>query len=183
MQIVARQRCAGALGFWAHPISWWNGADGRFITNIATEMPAHAIADGYLDGMVVMGYHAERPEYQDVWLALLDMGFRVPGVAEVDMGLSEESIDARRPYLNFAPLDPHDPRETIRRAFVEGRTFASSGPMVDLRVDRASPGDVALTARGHTHLVTITARPAKPTERLECVELIGRGGRVIWSGP
>ena len=46
LQILAIQHAHGALGFWAHPTSWWRGDKGRFITNLATEMPAHAIAHG-----------------------------------------------------------------------------------------------------------------------------------------
>lgn len=182
MQIVTAQRAAGALGIWAHPTSWWNGKDGRFITNIATEMPAHAIADGFLDGIVAMGYSPERPEYQDIWFALLDMGIRVPGLAEMDIGLSQSSMDEGPMLLNYAPRLEAGVGESVSRAFRKGRTFASSGPMVDLRVDGARPGDVVASGRRHRHLITITARPASHFDRLERVELVGRGGEVLWSG-
>jgi hypothetical protein len=91
-EIAATQRAGGALGFWAHPTSWWLGDRKQFVTNVASELPVHLVADGRADGMVVMGYAAWRPEYQALWMHFLDHGFRVPGVAEMDCGLSDEKL-------------------------------------------------------------------------------------------
>ena len=79
LEVLAIQRKHGALGFWAHPTSWWPGDVGQFVTNIATEMPVHAMVHGYLDGLVVMGYQPYRPQYQAIWFEMLDRGYRIPG--------------------------------------------------------------------------------------------------------
>lgn len=177
-EIVAMQRRAGALGFWAHPTSWWRDKEGRFITNIATEMPAHAIADGYVDGMVIMGYRSWRPEYMAVWFMLLDAGFRVTGVAEEDASLSSEPTwqrtDAR---TNHVCLNGDDlGTQALVRGFASGRLAATNGPMIDLAVDGVPMGSIARTAAGKTHRVTIWIDPQGTPGLLD---LVGRGGKVI----
>jgi hypothetical protein len=182
LQILATQRSRGALGFWAHPTSWWRGDRGQFITNIASEMPAHAIAEGSVDGMVIMGYHPHRPQYQALWFELLDRGYRVPAVAEMDCGLSDPNAWAKESALLTYAEAGAGPL-TLRRlvdAFRCGRMFVSSGPLLTLSVDGHAMGDVAPTSRDQTHRVAIDARPAPGQDVLGRVELLGRGGRVLW---
>ena len=180
LQIVAEQRAAGALGFWAHPTSWWTGDQGQFITNIAAEMPVHAIADGFLDGLVVMGYHAYRPQYLALWHDVLDRGYRCPGVAEMDAGLSDAGLWAKESaLLTYMPVDSVSV-EAVIKAMRSGRMYSSSGPHADLQVDGEEMGSVVATGPGHIHRVTIEAYPATPGARV-CVELLGRGGQVLWA--
>lgn len=181
-QIVAEQRSAGALGFWAHPTSWWRGDRGQFITNIATELPAHLVADGGADGMVVMGYDAWRPQYFDLWTALLDRGWRLPGVAEMDMGLSGDTLDVRSAvmlthvHLGERPWS----LSALAEAFRGGRLYASTGPFLELSVDGSPMGSAVATAPQRKHTVRLVAWAKDFGEPLGCVELIGRGGQVLW---
>lgn len=181
-QIVALQRARGALGMWAHPTSWWRDDSGRFITNIASELPAHAAAEGGVDGMVVMGYQPYRPSYQALWFALLDRGYRVPGVAEMDCGLSSEQTWSSD-CLMLNHVDVGDRSLTlpaITQAFRNGRVSVSSGPQLELRVDRTPMGGATRTAKHRVHHVEITVF-CDPDERLSRVELVERGGAVLWS--
>jgi hypothetical protein len=203
-EIIATQRAQGALAFWAHPTSWWRGDRGQFITNIASEMPCHAIAEGRLDGVVIMGYDAWRPGYQAAWLRLLDLGYRAAGVAEMDRGLSDEKVWASdEAYVTCCrvdaieaggaggrpPTEAGPPREgagglTVRRlveAFKTGRLFASSGPLADLAVDGRAMGEAVETAADRTHRVEVTALPSEGGGALGRVELVGRGGQVLWA--
>lgn len=183
LQILAVQRSHGALGIWAHPTSWWRGERGQFITNIASEMPAHAIAHGRLDGMVVMGYHPYRPQYLALWHELLDRGYRVSGVAEMDCGLSDPKLWAKDvALLNHAELDGTGvcPRAMVD-AFRGGRVFASSGPFVGLKVDAVGMGGVTETSGDHVHGVEIEAWGRGPGQEIGRVELVGPGGQVVWS--
>lgn len=181
-QIMAIQRAHGALGIWAHPTSWWRDDAGRFITNLATEMPAHAAAEGGLDGMVVMGYQPCRPAYQALWFALLDRGYRVPAAAEMDCGLSDPATWDHAPLLlNHVELGDQPLNvAAIASAFREGRVGVSSGPEVQLKVDGHGMGQVVPTGPERTHAVEIVVQPAQPGEPLARVELVGRGGQVIW---
>jgi hypothetical protein len=183
LQILGTQRSHRAMGFWAHPTSWWTGERNQFITNIATEMPAHAIADGRLDGMVVVGYHPYRPQYLDLWYELLDRGYRVPGVAEMDCGLSDAKLwQDSAPLLNYIyHADDQPITETaMREAFRSGRIVAGNGPLIDMTVDRHATGEVAATGNGVLHEVRIDIKPAPGMEKSARVELLTTGGKVIW---
>jgi hypothetical protein len=183
LQIMAIQRAHGALGFWAHPTSWWRGARGQFVTNIASEMPCHAIADGRLDGMVVMGYHAYRPQYLALWHELLDRGYRVPGVAEMDCGLSDPKLWERdAALLNHAALNGSKlSTRSLVDAFRRGAIFASSGPFITLKVDGHAMGDVAPASDDRIHDVEIEAYAAPGQPQKLRIELLGSGERVIRS--
>lgn len=181
--IVAAQRARGALGIWAHPTSWWLKRDGRFISNLATEMPAHAFADGYLDGVVTMGYRADRPDYRNIWYALLDRGVRVPAFAEMDQGLSLRNLDARPGlYLTALRLDDASTPRLIAgiHAAQRGDTVVSSGPLADLTIDGVGLGGVVTSDRNQTHhaRLEIACPNGQP---LDHVRLVGREGSTIWS--
>jgi hypothetical protein len=186
-EIFAAQHAHNALGVWAHPTSWWRDNAGRFITNIAAEMPAHAYAHGRLDGMVVMGYHAFRPEYQNLWFALLDRGYFVPGTAEMDMGLSDSKAQHDNPVnLSYVPCaNPTPTLDEIRQSFKNGTLLCSSGPLLHLEVDGKTPGQVALSAPGQAHKVTLrvqfSAENPASAEPLGRLELISRNGKIIHS--
>ena len=181
MEIVGMQRTHGALAFWAHPTSWWRNDRGAFITNIASEMPAHLVADGMIDGLVIMGYDPYRPSYLELWFSLLDHGYRVTGVAETDKGLSTAKVwDSKHTMLTHVhtgarPLD----LAGVKRGLQRGRVYSSSGPFVEILVDGQPMGGVVPTAAGRTHRVEIRAGPA-----LGRIELLGKSGRRLWhSGP
>ncbi|MEX0777939.1 MAG: hypothetical protein WD042_19730 [Phycisphaeraceae bacterium] len=181
-QIAALQRAHGALGIWAHPTSWWRDDEGRFITNLATEMPAHAAADGFLDGLVVMGYQPYRPAYQMLWFALLDRGYRVTAAAEMDCGLSSASTwQHSRVLLNHVDLGTQaTDLPSLTAALAAGRVCASSGPLLAMEVDGQGMGAVIATGADMLHQVTITAWPQREGQVLAKIELVGRGGQVLW---
>lgn len=183
-QIFDAQHKQGSVGIWAHPTSWWLDREGRFITNIAAEMPAHAYAHGRLDGMVVMGYHAYRPEYQALWFALLDQGYFVPGTAEMDMGLSDTKAQNDDPVrLSYVPCaKPTPTMAEIKHGFKAGTLLCSSGPLLTVSVDGKSSGQVATAVAGRAHKVTVRVEsgPENPGP-LGRLELITKGGKVIFS--
>jgi hypothetical protein len=183
LQILAIQRSRGALGFWAHPTSWWRGDRQQFVTNIATEMPVHAIAEGGLDGLVVMGYHPFRPQYQDLWFEMLDRGYRIPAVAEMDAGLSHAPLwNCTSPMLTHVYQDDESiiSVDGLCEGFRSGRMFASTGPFVELIVDGCHMGQATRTSARDAHDVRITAHPTPGCDRLARVELVGPGGKVVW---
>ena len=105
--IVAEQRSYGALAIWAHPTSWWT-KDGKnkgpFVTNIATDMIPQLMRDGYLDGMTVQGYDPYHADYQNLWFALLDLGYRVPGFSELDLSPSHGIEEKGTMLFNWIPF-------------------------------------------------------------------------------
>jgi len=204
VDVVARQRRAGALAVWAHPTSWWTQpipdhvgarhprtaalpgaaamADERFITNIAAEAGLHLIADGFLDGLAVMGYDACHRGYQDLWFHLLDTGALVPGFAETDGCFDRPSLAGQEQALaSVMPVGEHPTPAAIAAAARFGRACASSGPFLHLSVDGVDMGGTVASAAGQEHRLRLIALPAPGEDGFARVDVVGRGGRVRWS--
>lgn len=180
MEIVATQRARGAMAMWAHPTSWWFTPNGAFVTNIASEMPAHLIADGFIDGLVIMGYDAYRRYYLDLWFHLLDLGYEVLGLAETDLGLSAMKLWDLDPL--FLTYFKHETQALttpgIVKALKSGNVYASSGPAITLSIDGVPMGSRLTSAAGSSHIATVEVR-AQPGKRLARLELISNGGKII----
>lgn len=169
-EVVAEQRRYGGLAVWAHPTSWWTH-EGKFVTNIAADMPVQLFADGGLDAITVMGYDAYHSAYQDLWFAILDMGYRVPGVAEQDcspghgiVGKKDESLFTYVHGLDHAPSAAE-----IRDAVRSFSVTMSSGP--DLRI-------LSFDDSGDDLKFRIYAAPKSGEKMLSRIEVLGRGGKV-----
>lgn len=185
-EVVNEQRAAGALCIWAHPTSWWTtdgDPNGPFTTNIAAEMLPQLMEDGYLDGMTVVGYDAYHRDYEGLWFALLDRGYRVPAFAELDIsfGHSIESDDCS--YFNILPRGQETTltQEWIKEEFRAAHHTASSGPVLFLTVDGERQGAELTSGANKRHRVTVEAYPAKGERMLSKVELLGRGGEVLYT--
>lgn len=180
MEIVASQRARGALAMWAHPTSWWLTPTGAFVTNIASEMPAHLIADGFIDGLVIMGYDAYRRDYLGLWFHLLDLGYEVLGLAETDIGLSSMKLWEIDPL--FLTHFKHDAASLttggIVKALKSGNVYASSGPAITLSIDGVPMGSRLISADGQSHAATVDVR-ALDGKKLARLELLSKGGNVI----
>ena len=170
-EVVAEQRARGALAVYAHPTSWWLNPDGSFVTNIAADMPAQLFLDGGLDGLTVMGYDPFHRHYEALWFAILDMGYRVPGLAEQDCSPARPIIGHKDDtILNYIPDCDHAPTVAELKDAVRGfRTTMSSGP--DLRLVSVTVADGLVRA-------TCLCAPSPGQTSLAKVEIVGRGGRV-----
>lgn len=169
-EAVAEQRRHGALAVWAHPTSWWTH-EGKFITNIAADMPVQLFADGGLDALTVMGYDAYHAAYQDLWFAILDMGYRVPGVAEQDCSPGHGIIGKKDESL-FTYINGCDHAPCVEEICAAVRNFAvtmSSGP--DLRI-------LSFDDSGSELKFRIYAAPKSSESSLSRLEILGRGGKV-----
>lgn len=179
LEVVARQRRAGALGIWAHPTSWWRH-DKAFVTNIAAELITHLHADGFLDGMVVQGYDACHRAYQALWFDLLDRGACVPGFAELDACFDKMAIAETGCFLNQVPSRESLPTVAgLLREMRAGRHFVSSGPHLVLSVDGQPMGSHLASGAGQGHRAVVEAWPAPGEPALSRVELVGPGGKVL----
>lgn len=181
LEITAVQRRAGAIGVFAHPTSWWL-QDDRFVTNIAAQLGLFLHADGRLDGLVVMGYHAHRRWYQKLWFHLLDTGAVVPGFAEGDYALdSADTYGRKRAFMNFMNVSGPITVPGIVAAARRGACFMSTGAFLHVSIDGVSMGDIARTAPDQSHEVRIEAYPGHGQEHLSRIEVLGPGGAVLAS--
>ena len=100
------------------------------------------------------------------WYRFLNCGYRVPLLGGTDKMSAEMPLGAVRTYTR---LDP-DAAPTFRAwaaAVRAGRTFATSGPVIELSVDGHEPGDVlALPASGGHLEARVRARAVPADHRL-----------------
>ncbi len=110
------------------------------------------------------------------WYRFLNCGYRLPILGGTDKMSAEVPVGAVRTY---ARLDPNvaPTFDAWAAAVRAGRTFATSGPVIELAVDGREPGDViTLPASGGRLQVTARAKAAQPV--IACVELVVNG-RVV----
>lgn len=114
---------------------------------------------------------------------LLDLGYRVTAVAGSDFPWCGQDHDNGTPertarignvrfysYLN-GPLTFNN----WRAALQAGHTFVTSGPMLDLKVNQALPGDVIRTRKGDLLSVSVHAYGHTGQVPLQRLELISHG--------
>lgn len=179
LEIVHEQRRHGALAVWAHPTSWWRD-HGRFVTNIAAELPLQLHADGGIDGLAVMGYDPCHRAYQELWFHLLDTGATVPGFAETDSCFDNGERRTNETLLaTRLPLGEDASIARIVAAARRGLAYATSGPHLTLSVDGTAMGSGVPTAAGQRHCVRVEAWPVPGEAALSRIELVGRGGRIL----
>ena len=181
LEITAIQRAAGAVGVFAHPTSWWLQGD-RFVTNIASQIALFLLADGYLDGLAVMGYGAHRRWYQKLWFHLLDTGAVVPGFAEGDYLLDwAGTYKLARAFRNVCDIPGPIDISGIVAATKRGACFVSTGGFLAISVDGTGMGGSVRTRADQVHRLRIEAYPRSGQEYFSRIEVIGRGGAVLAS--
>jgi hypothetical protein len=97
---------------------------------------------------------------------LWNLGFRPVVAASTDFHVDQgrQPIGSVRTYVRSGVLD----MPAIAQAYRSGRTFATSGPLLDLRVAGAGPGDeVRLATHGEQVQVEVEAVSIGPLNRLE----------------
>ncbi len=123
----------------------------------------------------------ERPEYRtpagmplwalDVYYRFLNCGFRLPVSAGSATGVKPSPLGFERVYVRLGKsFDYH----AWFRALKEGRSFATNGPMLSLKVNAREPGDTIRAAAGKpVHLVAeVEASSAAGLDRVE----------IVWKG-
>ena len=107
------------------------------------------------------------------WYRVLNCGFRLPLLGGTDKMSAEVPLGAIRTYARLgADLEPTF--DAWAAAIRAGRTFATSGPVIELRVEGREPGDVIALPRGGGRLaVHVRARAAQPV--IDAVEIVVNG--------
>jgi hypothetical protein len=193
LELVSRFREAeDALAILPHPTSWWwQRRDGveKYVTNVASSLPAGLLAGRIWDGMVVMGYDHDPLFYQDLWFHALDAGWRLVPFGELDGGFPPSGrfwYGSTRSYLQVGALTT---REAILRAARAGHAFVTSGPIVLASIEAGhgrarrsfQPGDV-VPADGRARTLRVQAYASGDRdERLSYVVLF-RNSRLhkVW---
>jgi len=109
------------------------------------------------------------------WYRYLNLDYRLPLVAGTDKMSAEVPIGAVRTYTHL-PTDGPITFDAWAAAVRGGRTFVTSGPIVELAVEGHEPGDVIRLASPAHLEVIVRARAAQPV--LTDLELV-LNGRVV----
>ena len=138
---------------------------------------AAAIVAGRIDAIEMQTFAPglDNPTVTE-WYRFLDCGYRLPLIGGTDKMSAEMPLGAIRTYTRLDP-DREPTFDAWAAAVRAGRTFATSGPLIELLVDGHEPGDVlGLPASGGRLDVQVRARAAQPV--IGCVELVVNG-RVV----
>ncbi|HSD66274.1 MAG TPA: hypothetical protein VLF95_06215, partial [Vicinamibacteria bacterium] len=187
VELVPRFRAAdgAAAAVVPHPTSWWwqpRGGAVKYTTNVPAYLPFGLLAGPLWDGMVVMGYDPDHYFYQDLWFHVLNEGYRMPAVAELDGGYEPDSRFYYGSMRTYFEVGDDRSMGAVVRALREGRTFVTSGPIVLATVDGRHPVGSVLSSDGAPHTLRIEARASGDRDDALSYVLLLRNGRIhrLW---
>jgi hypothetical protein len=159
-----------------YPIPGFEGGD-------PVEVPID-VALGKVDFYEAVGLSHHDPT-STVWYRLLNCGFRIPAGAGTDAMTNYASlrgpVGMNRVFVNTGP-GPLDMGKFLE-GLKAGRTFATNGPLVELKIRRRSPSDewhgpgdeMNLATGTHALEASVSLRSVVPVDRLELV----RNGTIV----
>ncbi len=111
------------------------------------------------------------------WYAYLNAGYRLPAVGGTDKMSNAMALGALRTYTFLGAGQPFAYAAWCA-AIAQGRTFVSTGPLLELSIDNHRPGaEIQLPAAGGRLHITATAYSAQPFDAIDIV----LNGQVIAS--
>jgi hypothetical protein len=125
---------------------------------------------GKVDGLEIRDFHVPSMDTFAVheWYRLMSCGYRVPAVGGTDKMSAGMPVGGVRTYAYIG--DNELSHETWSDAVRAGRTYTTSGPLMDFTVEGLRPGDeLKLPESGGSVHVTATATCAMPINKLEIV--------------
>ncbi len=153
--VVSRIRKADdAVAIMPHPTSWWwqpRGKVTKYTTNVAAYLSFGLLSGKIWDGEVVMGYDHDHYMYQNLWFHVLNEGYRMPAMAELDGGLGKNDRFYYGSMRTYYHLNGDFSISNVADAVRRGETFVTSGPLIMTDIDgKYHIGDVIPVANtGH----------------------------------
>ncbi len=127
---------------------------------------AALVATNRLDAIEFKGHQNQFPH--DEYYRVLNCGYRIPLVGGTDKMSSEVAVGQWRTYARLLDGQPFT-YDNWRRSVEMGRTFMTSGPIIDFSVDGREIGDtIAMPGPGAVE-VEVRAESVLPIHRLEVV--------------
>ncbi len=155
--------------------------EGGLVVGAHFPLPFAEIAADIVEGLIdaiefqVFAPGLDNPSITE-WYRFLNCGYRLPVLGGTDKMSAEVPVGQVRTYARLDP-DAEPTFDTWSAAVRAGRTFATSGPVLELRVDGREPGEViALPRSGGRLEVSARARAAQPV--IGAVEIVVNG-RVV----
>lgn len=177
----------GGAVFYTHPMRWWMGpwggqggypkVDNMRVSNLAVELPLDTLIGPTYDGIDVITGAGEFKGFE-LWAMLLNHGYRLAAVASSDACFDRPGGAVPGTARTYTHLDGPFSIEGVAKATAEGRTFATTGPILLVSIDGQHPGSV-FNADGKEHTLALSAwADAAGTNSLRRVEVL-QNGRAI----
>jgi hypothetical protein len=186
VEIVSRfKKEQNALACVPHPTSWWwqeRGSSVKYVTNACAYLPFGLLSGRIWDAMVVMGYDTDHYFYQNLWFHVLNEGYRMPAVAELDGGYGEGNkfpYGSIRVYYQAGDrLSPENAASALRR----GRTFVTSGPVILADIDGFIQFGDLIRADASSHTLHVDAYASGNREDYLSYVIVFRNGKIhhLW---
>lgn len=190
----------GGVAVYVHPIRYYPGKQyrGEWLdfpgNNLARELLFDAYSGPSFDGLSVLSDEPANATAHQLWFELLNRGCFVPVFADSDACFDRPELGMKAPgfwntYFYIGPDTPVTP-ENLSEAVRQGRTMATTGPLVRFNVDGEISGatlpldgkwrTIAIEADYPQHAFSLEATDAKSKEptAIARIELI-RNGVVV----
>ena len=186
VEVVQRLKSADhSVAITAHPTSWWwqkRGEIEKYVTNAAVNLSFGLLAGKIWDGLVTMGYDHDHYFYQNLWFHILNEGYRMPAISELDGGFEKEDKNYYGSMRTYYKINGEFSVEKVTEAVRTGKTFITSGPIIISDVDkRYNVGDI-VRSNGKTHQLHINAYASGEEGDYLSYVITYRNGRIfkIW---
>jgi hypothetical protein len=182
----------GGVLFPVHPLRYYPGKEYRGErldfpgNNLARELVFDAYLGPSFDGLSVLSDEPDNRKSLQLWFQLLNMGLFVPAFADSDACFDRPTLQKNVPgfwatYLYVGPEGKAD-HASLAQAVREGRTMATTGPILLWDIDGHRSGETLPTDGAERHL-TVEAWHGHHNwtledARISQIELI-RNGEVI----
>lgn len=175
---LAHARAQGGAGYYVHPVS---GTRDPFSQQGINAIPVALVADaahGAIDLLEVVCLWSNAVGTTELWYRLLNAGFPVAPSGGTDVMTDFHrtmAVGTTRVYVRPEGAFNWD---SYFAALKAGRSFVTTGPLVQLTVDGLQPGDV-LARGGREVPFALTVASAVPVDSVALVV----NGATVWSGP
>ena len=183
VEIVQRLKLRdNSVAIMPHPTSWWwqkRGDIEKYTTNVSAYLSFGLLAGQVWDGLVVMGYNHDHIFYQDLWFNVLNQGYQMPAIAELDGGLGRSDRFYYGSMRTYYQLGEDFSIEGVAEAVRKGRTFVTSGPIVQANIDKTYEiGDI-ITLDNKSHTLNLHVLASGEADDYLSHVIVYRNGRVF----
>jgi len=183
VEVVQRFKTADhSVAVMAHPTSWWMQKRGdieKHVTNVAANLPFGLLSGKIWDGIVVMGYNHDHYYYQNLWFNMLNLGYRVTAMSELDGGFERDDPKYYGSMRTYTKINGAFTIDKLTTAVKTGHTFVTSGPVIVADIDSTyTIGDV-VPVNGKLHKLNIHAYASGDTTDYLSYIVVYRNGSVF----
>ena len=158
------------IGTYMHPLGVAEDPFGR--EEALGGIPLNIIPDavlGDLDAIELACLYTHEMFVSELWYRLLNVGAPIAASAGTDSFVNYYRSFAAGTTRLYARLDDEFSADKYKSALKAGRSFVSTGPLLDFSLADARPGDVVSTANGNRLQWSLMLASAMPVEKVEIV--------------